>query len=298
MRTPVPDEVYVAAAYGHLSENEVVDLESFSRSLNKMASTFSEGMRYGLGTAAASAVGGLGMMGLSHGIQNAYDSMTFEKDLQATLKTRPELSTYPKEQVRLVYGSLRRLSPEIAKDPLTAGTYLVRQFERRNPSDPHSLPTVELESARTLTQITGELSKRRDNVRDALLQANAQGVQAGVGYMQESRQVARQAAQMETQYTNSLRMETEKNTLRTNENKRKEKKEDVVNKLKEQHGTALRNKQNTLDTLSGQYGTMQQQHQDAQNRANSLEMQNAALRAALNRGPRGPRPPGGGGRRR
>ena len=247
MRASVPDEVYVAAAHGHLSENEVAHLESFAGELTKGAS-FAQGLQYGLGTAAASAVGGLAMVGLSHGIQSAYDSMTFEKDLQATLKTRPELSTYPKEQVRLVYQSLRRLSPEIAKDPLTAGTYLVRQFERRNPSDPHSLPTVELESARTLSQITGEFGKRRDNVRDALLQANAQGVQAGVGYMQESRQAKRQSEMEDRKIKASLHLEGEKARLRDQYNiageQRKELKDNTTQNLRDQlsamhsaHGT-------------------------------------------------------------
>ncbi len=186
MPTSTLDDVYVARAHGHLSDDEVTELETFSDVLTKSAS-FGDSFRHGLGAAAATAVGGLAMVGISHGIKTSYDAMTFEKDLQATLKVRPELSTYPKEQVRLVYQSLRRLSPEIAKDPLTASTYLLRQFERRNPSDPHSLPTVELETARSLTQITGELGKRRDTVRDTLLDANRLGVQAGMEHLRDAR---------------------------------------------------------------------------------------------------------------
>jgi len=271
MRAPVPDEVYVAAAHGHLSENEVAHLESFAAELTKGAS-FSQALQYGLGTAAASAVGGLAMMGISHGIHSAYDSMTFEKDLQAALKTRPELSTYPKEQVRVVYQSLRRLSPEIARDPLTAGTYLVRQFERRNPSDPHSLPTVELESARTLSQITGELGKRRDNVRDALLQANAHGVQAGVGYMQESRQAKRQSDLEDRKIKASLHLEGEKSRLREQSTiageQRKELRENVVQNLKDQ-----------MSGMHASYGDLQQKLQEMTNRATASEARNAALTA-------------------
>ena len=267
MRAPVPDEVYVAAAHGHLSQNEVAHLESFAGDLSKGAS-FTQGLQYGLGTAAASAVGGLAMIGLSHGIQSTYDSMTFEKDLQATLKTRPELSTYPKEQVRLVYSSLRRLSPEIAKDPLTAGTYLIRQFERRNPSDPHSLPTVELESARTLTQITGEMGKRRDSVRDALLQANAQGVQAGVGYMQESRQAARQDAGDARRISAGTALEAEKARLRDHYTiageQRKELKDNVVQNLKDQR--------DAMHAAHGaQVGGLEQKLQEMRNRVNASE---------------------------
>ena len=177
MPTPTIDDVYVARALGHLSETEVEELEAFQGALTKDAS-FLQGLQHGAGVAAATAVGGLAMIGAAHGINNMYDAMTFDKDLQAVMKTRPELSTYPKEQVRQVYQSLRRLSPQLAKDPLTAGTYLLRQFERRNPSDPHSLPTVELETARTLTQATGELSKRRDTVRDTLLEASRIGLAA------------------------------------------------------------------------------------------------------------------------
>lgn len=197
MRAPVPDEVYVAAAHGHLSHNEVAHLESFAGELAKSAS-FTQGLQYGLGTAAASAVGGLAMVGIAHGVHTAYDAITFEKDFQAVLKVRPELSTYPKEQVRLVYTSLRRLSPEIAKDPLTASTYLVRQFERRNPSDPHSLPTVELETARTLSQVTGEFGKRRDAVRESLLAANQAGISAGTSRMDEERRNANSSARAVT----------------------------------------------------------------------------------------------------
>jgi hypothetical protein len=279
MRAPVPDEVYVAAAHGHLSENEVAHLESFAGELTKGAS-FSQGLQYGLGTAAASAVGGLAMMGLSHGIQSAYDSMTFEKDLQATLKTRPELSTYPKEQVRLVYQSLRRLSPEIAKDPLTAGTYLVRQFERRNPSDPHSLPTVELESARTLSQITGEFGKRRDNVRDALLQANAHGVQAGVGYMQESRQAQRQSDLEDRKVKASLGLEKEKSSLRDfyeqqKENRAEGRKSQTAEALKQQKAEHAEQ----MAFLSGRHGDLTQQYEEMKNRFAASEARNAALTA-------------------
>lgn len=174
----ISDDVYVARAHGYLSDTEVAHLEQFASELQKEGS-FTQGLMHGLGTAAATAVGGLAMVGAAHGINNMYDAMTFDKDLQAVLRTRPELSTYPKEQIRLVYQSLRRLSPQIAKDPLTAGTYLLRQFERRNPSDPHSLPTVELETARTLTQATGELSKKRDIVRDTLLEAAKAGARGG-----------------------------------------------------------------------------------------------------------------------
>lgn len=274
MRAPVPDEVYVAAAHGHLSQNEVAHLESFAGELSKGAS-FTQGLQYGLGTAAASAVGGLAMMGLSHGIQSTYDSMTFEKDLQATLKTRPELSTYPKEQVRLVYSSLRRLSPEIAKDPLTAGTYLIRQFERRNPSDPHSLPTVELESARTLTQITGELGKRRDSVRDALLQANMQGVQAGVGYMQDARQAQRQSEMEDRKIKGSFGLEAEKARLRDHytvaaEGRRAEK--ENTNQL---HAAAMQNLKDQRDAMhaahGAQVGGLEQKLQEMKNRANAAE---------------------------
>lgn len=271
MRAPVPDEVYVAAAHGHLSENEVAHLESFAAELTKGAS-FSQGLQYGLGTAAASAVGGLAMMGLSHGIQSAYDSMTFEKDLQATLKTRPELSTYPKEQVRLVYQSLRRLSPEIAKDPLTAGTYLVRQFERRNPSDPHSLPTVELESARTLSQITGEFSKRRDNVRDALLQANAHGVQAGVGYMQESRQAKRQNNLEDRRIRASLDLEKERAHLRDKSEKEKEGRKDVRENV-------VKNLKDQRDAIHASHGELQQRLEEMKNRLAASEARNAVLTA-------------------
>lgn len=279
MRASVPDEVYVAAAHGHLSENEVAHLESFAGELTKGAS-FSQGLQYGLGTAAASAVGGLAMMGLSHGIQSAYDSMTFEKDLQATLKTRPELSTYPKEQVRLVYQSLRRLSPEIAKDPLTAGTYLVRQFERRNPSDPHSLPTVELESARTLSQITGEFGKRRDNVRDALLQANAHGVQAGVGYMQESRQAQRQSDLEDRKVKASLGLEKEKSSLRDfyeqqKENRAEGRKSQTAEALKQQKAEHAEQ----MAFLSGRHGDLTQQYEEMKNRFAASEARNAALTA-------------------
>ena len=226
MRSPVPDDVYVAAAHGVLSDREVAHIESFGEELSKGAS-FGQAFQYGLGTAAASAVGGLAMIGMSHGIQSAYDSLTFEKDLQATLKTRPELSTYPKEQVRLVYQSLRRLSPELAKDPLTAGTYLARQFGRRDSNDPHAIPMVELETASTLSRVSGEYGKRRDNVRDALLQANAQGTQAAVGYMQEMRQAKRQDDSDVRRFGAGMDLEREKSRLRDLTEQGKEQRNDT-----------------------------------------------------------------------
>lgn len=273
MRSPVPDDVYVAAAHGVLSDREVAHLESFGDELSKGAS-FVQGLQYGLGTAAASAVGGLAMIGMSHGVQSAYDSLTFEKDLQATLKTRPELSTYPKEQVRLVYQSLRRLSPELAKDPLTAGTYLARQFERRNPSDPHSLPTVELETARTLSQVTGEFGKRRDNVRDALLQANAQGVQAGVGYMQDARQAARQEAMEERRSKGSFELEAEKSRLRDHYEQAKENRgalRDTSKKVRDEQMT------NMQAAHGAQVGGLTQKLQEMSDKHDLLHSQNRSL---------------------
>lgn len=179
----IPDDIYVAGALGVLSEDEVDHLEGFSSYLNKTAA-FSPELRQaamtGVVGAAATAAGSLAMMGASKGIGTLYDAMTFDRDLQKILKVRPELNTYPKAQVKLVYESLRRLSPEIAKDPLTASTYLVRQFERRNPNEPHSLPTVELETARTLAQTSGEYGKRRDGVRDALIEAGRFGASTGL----------------------------------------------------------------------------------------------------------------------
>lgn len=194
----VSDEVYVAGALGVLSEEEVLHLENFATQLNKTAAISPEvknAVTMGLISAATTAAGSLAMVGAAKGMGNVYDAMTLDKDLQKILKVRPELNTYPKEQVRLVYQSLRRLSPEIAKDPLTASTYLVRQFERRNPNDPHSLPTVELETARTLAQTTGEYSKRRDAVRDALLDANRIGTSTGLSHLQTERQNAFTTAQ-------------------------------------------------------------------------------------------------------
>lgn len=194
----ISDEVYVAGALGVLSEDEVGHLEAFAASLNKTASSPTDvrsAVTMGLIGAASTAVGSLAMMGAAKGLGTVYDAMTFDKDLQKILKVRPELNTYPKEHVKMVYQSLRRLSPEIAKDPLTASTYLVRQFERRNPNDPHSLPTVELETARTLAQTSGEYSKRRDAVRDSLLEANRIGMSTGISQFQTSRQNAFTTAQ-------------------------------------------------------------------------------------------------------
>ena len=277
MHRQILDEVYVARAQGHLDETEVGQLEAFSAYLQKDAS-FGDAFRVGLGTAAASAVGGLAVMGMSHGIQSAYDSMTFEKDLQATLKVRPELSNYPKEQVRLVYQSLRRLSPEVAKDPLTASTYLVRQFERRNPSDPHSLPTVELETARTLTSLTGELGKRRDAVRDALLDANRAGVQAGSEYMRDQR-ARKNMHDMETlKYERSRLLETHKGEEKTNTEIRKENRDAARANLAAQHAQGM-------GELTQKLQEMQNKLNAAEARADNMERRTGSDIARLMRSP-------------
>lgn len=267
----VSDDIYVAHALGVLGDEEVAHIEGFSYSLNKTAA-FSPEVKNAITTgvvgAAATAAGSLAMMGVAKGVSNVYDAMTFDKDLQKILKVRPELNTYPKEQVKLVYQSLRRLSPEISKDPLTASTYLVRQFERRNPSDPHSLPTVELETARTLAQTSSEYGKRRDAVREALLQANQIGVTTGLAQYQSSQQNAFVRGENEKKRQDALERE-QREIKREQEGRLRAAKDRFSERAHEQRMAELRN-ENASTVHMHRAGELEQKLNEARMREAGL----------------------------
>lgn len=285
----VSDDIYVARALGVLGDDEVAHIEEFSSSLNKSAAFSPEvknAVTMGVATAAATAAGSLAMMGAAKGLGNVYDAMTFDRDLQKIMKVRPELSTYSKEHVKLVYQSLRRLSPEIAKDPLTASTYLVRQFERRNPNDPHSLPTVELETARTLAQTSGEYGKRRDAVREALLQANQIGVGTGLAHYQSSQQTAFTQSENEKKRQDALERE-QRELKREQEGRMRSAKEKFSERAHAERMADLKNEGYATAHMHG-LGEMEQQLREAQNRANAAE---AALHRTLPTPPNAPTGP-------
>ena len=274
----IPDDIYVAQALGVIGDDEVGHIEEFSSYLNKSAALSPEvknAITTGVVGAAATATGSLAMMGISKGIGNVYDAMTFDKDLQKILKVRPELNTYPKEQVKLVYQSLRRLSPEIAKDPLTASTYLVRQFERRNPNDPHSLPTVELETARTLAQTSGEYAKRRDAVREALLQANQIGVTTGLSHYQSSQQNAFMRGENEKKRQDALERE-QREVQRDQAGRMAAARQKMSERSHEQRMAELRNEHAATVNMH-RTGELEQQLQEARMRETGLAARVDAL---------------------
>jgi len=202
----VPDAAYVAHARGHLQENDLAHLEDFAQTLQKeaffgsMSPDIKKAIQTGLIGAGASAAVGLAGIAAAKGVNKLTDVMTFESDLQQILRVRPELSQYPKEEIRLVYRSLRMLNPEFSKDPLVASTFLMRQLRERSSENPGGAPMLELGVAKDLSQASQFLGQRRNAVRDAMVQAGQAGASMGADrYMHELREQSGDRRDLETQ---------------------------------------------------------------------------------------------------
>lgn len=121
--------------------------------------TMGQAMAKGLGAAApgvllAGAVGAAGM-----GIQSAYgavkDRFSKSRDYKNMLEANPMLRKRPAGEVQLMYNSLRKMAPAMAKEPLVAGSYVRQMLD----ASPESGPAVPPATAKLLAETQRNLAQ-------------------------------------------------------------------------------------------------------------------------------------------
>jgi hypothetical protein len=100
-----------------------------------------------MGIGAAALVGGVAK-GLDKGYGAVKERFTKARDYRNMLQAHPALSEHSPGNVQMMYNSLRKLSPTMAKEPLVAGSY-VRQMLG---ASPESGPAVPLQTTKLLAE--------------------------------------------------------------------------------------------------------------------------------------------------
>lgn len=128
-------------------------------------------------TAAKGLAGGLGLYGgqmalsgLHHGLAGLADKLSYRKDLGKLLAVHPSISEgHSPEDIDLVYRSIRRFSPEVAKDPLVGGRVLDTVLRNRDRTDPSGPPRFELGIAQELQRMRPAPDRGADLAANAFL---------------------------------------------------------------------------------------------------------------------------------
>ncbi len=113
------------------------------------------GLGIGLGTLGVSALAPL----ISGGIRSLLLSRKQERAFRQAHAIFPELLTYPEEQRRLFFETLKTISPTVASDPVLAGTFLKGTLAQGgiDPMLVRSLIGIEPEPSRIFPEITKEI---------------------------------------------------------------------------------------------------------------------------------------------
>ena len=115
------------------------------------------------------------------------DKATFNRDLKRLREVNPEINKHSEKDIRLVYQSLRMLSPQQAKDPLMGATLLHQTLLNRDQMD--APPRVDTMLAKTLAETSGKLQEKGKELRQNLFQAGMRGVDTGERLVTMSRQM-------------------------------------------------------------------------------------------------------------
>lgn len=92
-----------------------------------------EGISRSIGEALPGAVAGASLAaigaGTAKGLGAIREKFRKQKDYKAMMQASPGLNKRPAAQVQLMYNSLRKLSPVLASDPVTAGSFIDNAME-------------------------------------------------------------------------------------------------------------------------------------------------------------------------
>lgn len=101
--------------------------------LQKTASvwkTFKDHLVGGLGTGAAAATLAAGATAAGYGLGKLKDTIVKGRAMKSMLEANPHLAKQDSKQVHMTFNSLYHLNPDLATDPLTAGSFVTRSLNR------------------------------------------------------------------------------------------------------------------------------------------------------------------------
>ena len=116
-----------------------------------------------LGHYMAPAVASAGVAAAGLGLKAGYDlireKLTKQRDYKAMVEANPALRGMSARQVNMVYGSLRRLSPTMARDPLIAGSFVRKTIELA----PESGLSIDPLTAKTIAETQKNISQAKSS---------------------------------------------------------------------------------------------------------------------------------------
>jgi hypothetical protein len=125
-----------------------------------------------LGHYTAPAIASAGVAAAGLGLKAGYDllkeKLTRQRDYKIMVSANPSLRQHDAKQVQMVYSSLRRLSPSMARDPLLAGSFVRKTIEL----SPESGLSIDVMTAKTIAETQKNIQQAkssRTSVYEAML---------------------------------------------------------------------------------------------------------------------------------
>jgi len=112
-------------------------------------STFKEHLVGGLGTGAATATLAAGAMAGGYGLGRLKDTIVRGRAMKSMIEANPSLAKKDSKQVHLAFNSVYHLNPDLATDPLVAGSAVSRFLDR---SEMGGEPYVDPQTAMTISR--------------------------------------------------------------------------------------------------------------------------------------------------
>lgn len=117
----------------------------------------------GLGEFMAPAIASAGVAAGGMAMKAGYDAirerLTRQRDYKTMLESNPQLRGMDAKQVNMVYSSLRRLSPTMAKDPLIAGSFVYKTISLA----PESGLSIDPMTAKTIAETQKNIQQAKSS---------------------------------------------------------------------------------------------------------------------------------------
>ncbi|NBS68127.1 hypothetical protein EBT31_04330 [bacterium] len=127
-------------------------------------------LAHALTNAAAVGAVSLGVSGLARGGGALYDMAREPGQVKAMVTVRPELKNYSPQVVRDTFRAVRQVAPDVASDPLLAGSMVHTMIAMGVPADnPSGHPVIGLNTIKELAAVQG--SRKAPFAQDALHRA-------------------------------------------------------------------------------------------------------------------------------
>lgn len=112
-----------------------------------------------LAPAVASAGVAAAGLGIKAGYELVREKLTRQRDYKAMVDANPSLRGMDAKQVNMVYNSLRRLSPTMARDPLVAGSFVRKTIELA----PESGLSIDPLTAKTIAETQKNIAQAKSS---------------------------------------------------------------------------------------------------------------------------------------